>query len=931
MKIKETLNLGKTKFPMRGNLPQKEAERENDWFENKVYEKRQQLNEGKPSFMLHDGPPYANGNIHIGHAMNKISKDIIVRYKSMSGYYAPFVPGWDTHGLPIEQQLTKAGKDRKAAGPVKWRKMAAEFADKQVKTQMADFKRLGISADWDHPYLTKQPQYEAEQLRVFGKMAKRGLIYRGKKPVFWSWSSESAMAMAEIEYHDVTSTSVSFAERVKDGKDILDNDTYFIVWTTTPWTIPASEAIAVNPSFKYDVVQPAGSERKFVVADALLGSAAQAYGWGDDYEVVKTVQGSDLDRMTAQHPYMDHEILVINGDHVTADAGTGLVHTAPGFGEDDFAIGQKYDLPIIMNVDDRGYMTEEAGPDFEGVFYDDANAISLKKLEENDALIKAEDITHSYPFDWRTKKPVIFRAVPQWFASIEPIRQEILDSLDDVNFQPEWGHKRLANMIRDRGDWVISRQRVWGVPLPIFYAEDGTAILEQSIIDHVADLVAQNGSDVWFEREAKELLPEGYTNEHSPNGEFTKETDIMDVWFDSGSSHTAVMAQRPELSFPEDLVLEGSDQYRGWFNSSLITSVAIHDKAPYRRVISQGFALDGNGDKMSKSIGNTVSPNDITKKMGAEIIRLWVTSVDTSGDVRVSEDILSKTSEVYRKIRNTMRYLLSNTSDYNPMENAVPYRDLTPVDQYFFAHFNELVRDMRRAYDEYDFQQVYKLLINFINVDLSAFYLDFAKDILYVEAPNGHARRSLQTVLYRILVDLDKLILPILPHTAEEIFDYLPYEAGDYAFLTEMPAVEDLGNVTPLITRWTDFMSLRDAVNKALEVARDEKLIGKPSEAAVTLYLTDDQQMLVDSLGQDIRVILMVSQLTLANVADAGDAPEYDGYHIKVEHAAGEVSPRDRMYHLDLGADPTFPMLSAHEAEIVRANYPEAVVEGLED
>ncbi|MBM7617783.1 isoleucyl-tRNA synthetase [Weissella uvarum] len=929
MKIKETLNLGKTKFPMRGNLPQKEAERENVWFENKVYEQRQRLNEGKPSFMLHDGPPYANGNIHIGHAMNKISKDIIVRYKSMNGYYAPFVPGWDTHGLPIEQQLTKAGKNRKEAGPVKWRKMAAEFADKQVKTQMADFKRLGISADWDHPYITKQPEYEAAQLRVFGKMADRGLIYRGKKPVFWSWSSESAMAMAEIEYHDVTSTSVAFSERVKDGKGVLDNDTYFIVWTTTPWTIPASEAIAVNPNFTYDVVRPAGSEKKYVVAEARLAAAAADYGW-DDYEVVQTVKGSDLDRLTAQHPYMDRDILVINGEHVTADAGTGLVHTAPGFGEDDFAIGQAYDLPILMNVDDRGYLTEEAGPDFDGVFYEDANAISLKKLEEADALIKAEEITHSYPFDWRTKKPVIFRAVPQWFASIEPIRQEILDSLDDVEFQPEWGRKRLANMIRDRGDWVISRQRVWGVPLPIFYAEDGTPILEQALVEHVADLVEKHGSDIWFERDAKDLLPEGYTNEHSPHGEFTKEKDIMDVWFDSGSSHTAVMEQRPELSFPEDVVLEGSDQYRGWFNSSLITSVAIHDRAPYRRVISQGFTLDGNGDKMSKSVGNTVSPNEITKKMGAEIIRLWVTSVDTSGDVRVSEEILSKTSEVYRKIRNTMRYLLSNTSDFNPNENTVAYADLVPVDQYFYAHFNNVVKDMKAAYDAYDFQQVYKLLNNFINVDLSAFYLDFAKDILYVEAPNGHARRSLQTVLYKILVDLDKLILPILPHTAEEIFDYMPYETADFAYLTEMPTVEDLGDVSDLLARWEQFMDLRNAVNKALEVARDDKLIGKPSEAAVTLYLTDSQKALIDSLGQDIRVLLMISQLHLESAEQAGDASDFDGYLIKVEHAAGEVSPRDRMYHLDIGADPDFPMLSAHEAEIVRENYPEALTEGLE-
>lgn len=930
MKIKETLNLGKTKFPMRGNLPQTELQRENVWFENKVYEARQKLNEGKPWFMLHDGPPYANGNIHIGHAMNKISKDILVRYKSMNGFNAPFVPGWDTHGLPIEQQLTKAGKDRKKVGPVIWRKMAAEFADKQVKKQKDDFKRLGISAEWDNPYLTKDQDFEAAEIRVFGKMVARDLIYRGKKPVLWSWSSESALALAEIEYHDVTSTSVSFSERVLDGKGVLDNDTYFVVWTTTPWTIPASQAIAVNPTFEYVVVKPANSDKKFVVANARLAGAAADFGW-EEYEIIKTVKGSDIDRVTAQHPYLDREVLVINGEHVTDEAGTGLVHTAPGFGEDDFYAAQSYKLPVIMNVDSQGKLTDETGEDFAGVFYEDANEISLAKLAENDALVKAQEITHSYPFDWRTKKPVIYRAVPQWFASIEPFRQEILDSLDEVDFQPAWGKKRLGNMIRDRGDWVISRQRVWGVPLPIFYAEDGTPILDPALIDHVADLFAENGSDIWFEKEAADLLPEGYSNEHSPNGVFTKETDIMDVWFDSGSSHEGVSKGRDYLNFPADVVLEGSDQYRGWFNSSLITSVAVNHKAPYKRVISQGFALDGNGDKMSKSIGNTIVPEEIVKDMGAEIIRLWVTSVDTSADVRVSKDILAKTSDTYRKIRNTMRFLLANTDDFNPETDAVAFADMTPVDQYFYARFNEFVREVKAAYDAYDFQAINKLIINFINVDLSAFYLDFAKDILYVEAPKGHLRRSLQTVLYKIVVDMNKLLLPILPHTAEEIFEYLPYETADFAYLTEMAEVEDLGDTTALIANWQQFMSLRDAANKALEVARDEKLIGKPAEAALTVYLTDAQSDLLEKLGQDVRGLLLVSQLHLAKIADApAETAVFDDYTIAVAHAEGEVSPRDRMYHTDLGADADFPMLSAHEAQIVRENYPEALAEGLE-
>ncbi|MCM0582389.1 isoleucine--tRNA ligase [Weissella diestrammenae] len=931
MKIKETLNIGKTKFPMRGNLPTTEAQRENIWFENKVYEARQKLNAGKPTFMLHDGPPYANGNIHIGHAMNKISKDIIVRYKSMNGFRAPYVPGWDTHGLPIEQQLTKMGKDRKAVGPVVWRKMAEEFARKQVKTQMADFKRLGVSADWDHPYLTLLPEFEAAQVRVFGEMVKKGYIYKGKKPVFWSWSSESALAMSEIEYHDVTSPTAFYAEQVKDGQGKLDTDTYFVVWTTTPWTIPGSRGISVNANFKYSQVQSKGSDKKYIIATELLAKDAEMFGW-DEYTVLAEFEGKDLEYITAQHPFYDDvSLLVMLADFVTLDAGTGLVHTAPGFGEDDFFVGQKYGLEVAVPVDYQGKMLPEAGEDFAGVFYEDANAISLKKLADLGVLLKQEDITHSYPFDWRTKKPVIYRAVPQWFASIQSFRDDLLNELDQVSFSPEWGKKRLYNMLKDRGDWVISRQRVWGVPLPIFYAEDGTPIMEPETIEHVAELFAEHGSTYWFEKEAKELLPEGYTNSHSPNGIFTKELDIMDVWFDSGTSHQGVLAARDDLSFPADLYLEGSDQYRGWFNSSLITSVAATGQAPYKQILSQGFTLDGQGEKMSKSLGNIISPNDVAKEMGAEIIRLWVSSVDTSQDVRVSMAGFKQTAEAYRKIRNTMRFLLANTADFNPNENQVAFKDLTPVDQYFYARFNELVRDVKNAYDQFDFQTVNKLMMNFINVDLSAFYLDFNKDVLYVEAPNGDLRRSVQTVLYKMLVDMTKLLLPILPHTAEEIFEYLPFETGDFAYLTGMATVEDLGDTTDLIANWTKFMTVRDAVNKALEVARNNELIGKPAEAAVTLYLTDDQAKLIDSLHQNVRVTLLVSQLTLMHVEEADDTvASFDGYQIRVTRAAGEMSPRDRMYHTDLGADSAFPMLSAHEAQIIRDNFPEALVEGLE-
>lgn len=932
MKVKDTLNLGKTKFPMRGNLPTKELERENVWFENKVYERRQKLNEGKPSYVLHDGPPYANGNIHIGHALNKISKDIIIRFKSMSGFYSPYVPGWDTHGLPIEQQLTKAGHNRKELSKVEWRKLAEKYAREQVDKQREDFKRLGVSAEWDNPYLTLNHDFEAAQIRTFGEMAKKGYIYKGKKPVYWSWSSESALAEAEIEYHDVTSPTAFYAERVVDGRGVLDTDTYMVVWTTTPWTIPGSRGITIGEKYEYSIVKPTDDSRKFVIAADLVAKAAEKFGW-EEYTVEKTVTGAELENVIVQHPfYEDVKLITMLGDFVTLDAGTGLVHTAPGFGEDDFWVGQKYGLEVAVPVDDQGKMTAEAGADFEGVFYEKANAISLQKLTDLNLLLKQEDITHSYPFDWRTKKPVIFRAVPQWFASVEAFRQQILDAIEEVTYLPKWGKTRLYNMIRDRGDWVISRQRVWGVPLPIFYAEDGEPILTEETINHIADLFAEFGSNVWFEREAKDLLPEGFTSEHSPNGIFVKEEDIMDVWFDSGSSHQGVLSARDYLPNQADLYLEGSDQYRGWFNSSLITSVAVTGHAPYKALLSQGFVLDGNGLKMSKSIGNIISPNDVIKQMGAEIIRLWVASVDTDSDVRVSMDILKQSSETYRKIRNTMRFLLANTDDFNPTTDAIAFADMPQSDQFFYTLVNQLTADLLNDYETFNFVTLFKRLVNFINVNLSAYYLDYAKDVVYVEAPDSLERRAMQTVIYKTLVNLTKLLLPILPHTSEEIWEYLPYETEDFAYLSEMPVVEDLGDTTELVARWSKFLVLRDSVNKALEEARDAKLIGKPAEAAVTLYLTADQKEFIDSLAVDTRVMLLVSQLHLADVNDAPvDAAEIEGFKLLVTHAEGEVSARDRLYHTDLGADEAFPMLSKHEADIVRKYYPEAVTEGFED
>lgn len=930
MRVKDTLNLGKTKFPMRGHLPEKEGQREQLWEENKVYEQRQKLNEGKPTFVLHDGPPYANGNIHIGHAMNKISKDFIVRYKSMTGYRSPYVPGWDTHGLPIEHQLTKSGYDRKKMTTSEFRDLCRNYAMEQVHKQMDGFKRLGVSADWDHPYLTLDKEFEAAQIKVFGEFAKKGLLYQAKKPVYWSWSSESALAEAEVEYHDVVAKTAFFAEQVKDGKNLLDNDTYLVVWTTTPWTIPASEAVAVNPTFEYSVVKPSNDDRKFVVASSRLSEIAEKLGW-ESYDVLKTLKGQDMERMTTLHPYLDRELLVGVADYVTDDTGTGLVHTAPGYGDDDYHFGKKYDLPIVAPMNDQGVLTKENGPEFDGVFYQKADDISLKLLKDQNALLLEEPLKHSYPFDWRTKQPIVFRATDQWFVSIDQMRDEILKAVDEVQYFPEWGKVRLRNMLKDRGDWVISRQRVWGVPLPIFYAEDGTPIMTEETINHVADLFREYGSNVWFDRDAKDLLPDGFTSSHSPNGKFTKETDIMDVWFDSGSSHQGVLNERSYLTYPADLYLEGSDQYRGWFNSSMITSVVVSGHAPYKSVLSQGFTLDKKGKKMSKSLGNVIDPAKVVKQMGAEIIRLWVMSADTSADVRVSMGTFQQISEAYRKLRNTFRFLLANTSDFDADENTVSYDKLTSVDQYMLVKFNHFLAQMRKDFNQYDFLDGYKLLINFVNNDLSAFYMNVAKDVLYIQPANSLERRSMQTVFYEILVGLVKLLTPILPHTTEEVWEYMN-EPEKFVQLTEIPDPLSYDNEDELLAEWNQFMEIRSHVLKVLEEARNEKLIGRSLEARADLYLKPSQKAVLDSLNYDVALLLGVSDLEIHDASETADDAEQfnDGSAVKVEQAAGEVCARCRMTKEDVGSDDAYPQLCARCAKIVRENFPETVTEGLE-
>ncbi|HGD1339420.1 TPA: isoleucine--tRNA ligase [Streptococcus agalactiae] len=929
MKLKETLNLGQTAFPMRAGLPNKEPQWQEAWDQADIYKKRQALNEGKPAFHLHDGPPYANGNIHVGHALNKISKDIIVRSKSMSGFRAPYVPGWDTHGLPIEQVLAKKGVKRKEMDLAEYLEICRDYALSQVDKQRDDFKRLGVSADWENPYITLTPDYEADQVRVFGAMADKGYIYRGAKPVYWSWSSESALAEAEIEYHDIDSTSLYYANKVKDGKGILDTDTYIVVWTTTPFTVTASRGLTVGPDMEYVVVAPVGSERKYLLAEVLVDSLAAKFGW-ENFEIVTHHTGKELNHIVTEHPWdTEVEELVILGDHVTTDSGTGIVHTAPGFGEDDYNVGIANGLDVVVTVDSRGLMMENAGPDFEGQFYDKVTPLVKEKL--GDLLLASEVINHSYPFDWRTKKPIIWRAVPQWFASVSKFRQEILDEIEKTNFQPEWGKKRLYNMIRDRGDWVISRQRAWGVPLPIFYAEDGTAIMTKEVTDHVADLFAEYGSIVWWQRDAKDLLPAGYTHPGSPNGLFEKETDIMDVWFDSGSSWNGVMNARENLSYPADLYLEGSDQYRGWFNSSLITSVAVNGHAPYKAVLSQGFVLDGKGEKMSKSLGNTILPSDVEKQFGAEILRLWVTSVDSSNDVRISMDILKQTSETYRKIRNTLRFLIANTSDFNPKQDAVAYENLGAVDRYMTIKFNQVVDTINKAYAAYDFMAIYKAVVNFVTVDLSAFYLDFAKDVVYIEAANSPERRRMQTVFYDILVKLTKLLTPILPHTAEEIWSYLEHEEEEFVQLAEMPVAQTFSGQEEILEEWSAFMTLRTQAQKALEEARNAKVIGKSLEAHLTIYASQEVKTLLTALNSDIALLMIVSQLTIADEADKpADSVSFEGVAFTVEHAEGEVCERSRRI------DPTTRMRSYGvavcdaSAAIIEQYYPEAVAQGFE-
>lgn len=853
MELKDTLLLPQTSFEMRGNLGVREVDFQSKWTSMDLYNRVLKQNENNTPFVLHDGPPYANGAIHIGHALNKILKDFVIRYKTMKGFYAPYIPGWDTHGLPIEQALTKKGVNRKEMSVSDFRRLCHDYALEQVKMQKVQFKRLGILGEWDNPYITLNPTFEADQLRVFGAMAQKGLIYKGLKPVYWSPSSESALAEAEIEYEDVTSPSIYVAFNIASGPRTGQK---LIIWTTTPWTLPANLAISANPTLTYVVVEAAGE--RYIVAKSLLEKVQTVLKF-ETVTIVETFLGSELEFTQYVHPLNGRICPVILGDHVTDTDGTGLVHTAPGHGEDDYNVGKKYNLDILVPVDDRGMFTKDA-LEFEGLYYEKANPLIIEKLQTLGNLLHVSYFKHSYPHDWRTKKPIIFRATPQWFASIDLLKKPLLDEIKNTNWIQKWGELRIHNMIKDRNDWCISRQRAWGVPIPVFYAENGEAILDQTIINHVADIIEQQGTNAWLDLDAKVLLPAGYTHPGSPNGVFRKETDIMDVWFDSGSSHK--LLQRRGLNYPADLYLEGSDQYRGWFNSSLITGVALYGKAPYKAVVSHGFVLDKDGRAMSKSLGNTTDPLKITSEMGADILRLWVSSVEYASDVRIGDSLMKQVSESYRKIRNTFKFLISNLFDFNPSVDRVSYEKLGSLDKIMLHKLEDLKQNVYDAFDNYRFDVVYRQVNNYMINDLSAFYLDYTKDILYVEAQNGLLRRSVQTVLYEQLMNLLKLLNPILPHTTSEAYWALPFDHLDDVYLEKMPEVV----VYPdrhLDRAFDAFMTVRDELLKQLEDMRKNKVIGKSLEASVKIQLPADVKALIESLNVSLTQVWMVSTVEL--------------------------------------------------------------------
>lgn len=913
-----TMNLPKTDFPMRGNLPQKEPEMIKRWQDQKLYQKLMEKNEGLPLYVLHDGPPYANGDIHMGTALNKVLKDIIIKYKNMSGYKAPYIPGWDTHGLPIELKAMKKVGVENINSALDLRKVCKEFALHYVDVQRNEFIRLGSIGDYEHPYLTLQPKHEAEQIRIFGEMAKKDFIYKGLKPVYWCPECKTALAEAEIEYAEDPCNSIYVKFKVEDdgGKLAAFNTeldkTYFVIWTTTTWTLPGNLAICLGPEYDYVAVHANGEY--YIMAKELVESAMKAAKITEYTVSEASLKGKELEYIKYRHPFIDRVSPIIVGDHVTLESGTGCVHTAPGHGVEDFEVCVNHypEIPIIVPVDGDGKLTEEAG-EFCGLTTNDANKAILTKLTELNALFAVENIIHQYPHCWRCKSPIIFRATEQWFCSVDGFKEEACKAIDSVQWIPEWGGDRIKGMVMDRSDWCISRQRTWGVPIPIFYCKHcGKPIINEESVNAIANLYEKEGSDAWYKYEAGEILPEGFKCECGCT-EFTKEMDIMDVWFDSGVSHAAVCNEEHGLRWPADLYLEGADQYRGWFQSSLLTSVAAKGSAPYKAVCTHGWVVDGEGKAMHKSLGNGMSPDEVTDKYGADILRIWVASSDYHADIRISQDILKQLSDAYRKIRNTARFILSNLGDFNPDTDSVPVEKLDGIDKWAMARMDEIIDRCRAAYDKFDFHIVYSTMRDFCTIDLSNFYLDILKDRLYVEKADSESRRAAQTVIYNILRTMTLYLAPVISFTAEEIWGYMPESKDNNpksVFFNRLPEKSGVSADEEFMEKWEKIDELRDIANKALEEARGQKLIGKSLEAKVTLNCGRDWYEFAKSVENDLVSAFIVSAVGV-------EKSEFDGVDVKVEVAPGEKCERCWTHSDTVGKCAEHPTLCARCAEIV--------------
>ncbi|MCL2748019.1 MAG: isoleucine--tRNA ligase [Oscillospiraceae bacterium] len=910
-----TILLPKTGFPMRAGLAKREPAMLEAWQTGRLYQRLMQKNMGKPLFVLHDGPPFSNGAIHTGTAMNKILKDFTLRYKNMTGFRAPYVPGWDNHGMPIETQIIKMGMaDRVALSVPEFRDRCRDFAMGYVNVQRDQFKRLGVLGEWDNPYLTMDKAFEAAEIRVFGRMYEKGYIYRGLKPVYWCPHDETALAEAEIEYQDVGCDSIYVKFPLRDDRGLLDAlggpaDTCVLIWTTTNWTLPGNVAIALHPKFHYGVYRVGGE--KYIVAEGLADSVAKAAGWGS-YEKLASFPGGALEGMAARHPFLDRDSLVILGEHVTADNGTGCVHTAPGHGLEDYFACRPYDLPIIVPVDERGVMTEEAGP-FAWMHYEDANQAILEALRENGSLLCTERLSHTYPHCWRCKNPVVYRAAEQWFASVDAIKADALRAADEVSWLPEWGHERMSAMVRERADWCISRQRHWGLPIPAFYCDYCKAPhVTPASIEAVASLFAEEGSNAWFAREAADILPVAETCLICGRAGFSKETDTLDGWFDSGSSHEAVLkaGMWPDLRWPADLYLEGGDQYRGWFQSSLLTAVATTGKAPYRAVVSHGWTVDGEGKKMSKSLGNSIDPIEIVNRYGADLLRLWAASSDYHSDMRISDELFKQLSDIYLKIRNTARFLLGNLHGFDP-DTLVDIADMPALDRYVLSRYDKLVCRVRGFYDAFEYHTTLQAIHNFCVADLSNFYLDILKDRLYCEAEDEPSRRAGQGAMFLMLDGLTRLIAPILAFTSEEIWAAMPHRRADdpeSVLFNEMPAANPaLGISRGEEAKWGRIVALRDEINMALEQARVEKRIGKPLEAWVTLTAEGEEYEFLSSVLAELPAVCIVSKVTL----DKG------GRDIQVGRAPGEKCPRCWGYFAQDGGHPDHPGLCPRCTRVV--------------